>query len=815
VTVAALGWLAGIVALQLSPALPGAGSIALLGILAGILALLGWRLGDHRQRVKATLLVLAALQAGYAWAGTLAHRRMADALAPEWERRDIELVGVVAQLPQAVARGSRVVFDVEAVLTPDARVPRRLLLAWYHGERAGATGSRVQTSGPQAGERWQLRVRLRRPHGAVNPHGFDAEAWLLERGLRAVGHVQRGAIRLDARVAGIGYGIERARESIRTRLLAATGEGRYAGVVVALAIGDGAAIPAAQWAVFSRAGITHLISISGLHVTLLAGLAGLAVDRLWRLRPAWITRVPARRAAIATALLVATAYALLAGFGVPARRTVCMLAVVALALWRAAPVRPGPILARAAAVVATTDPWAVLSVGFWLSFGAVAVLMITGLGAPATPARLRAADRDAHAARPVRALTAMARWLTVQWRMSIALVPATVALFQQVPLLGPVANAFAIPIIGTLAVPVAVVAAVLPVPGLPSLAHALVEAGLAPVEWLASRPWAVWTRSAPPVWSVGWALAGLGWWLLPAGWPLRRLALLGLLPLLTVAGARAPAPGSMELTVIDVGQGLAVLIRTAEGAVAYDTGPSWGGSDAGARIVAPLLRARGIRELALAVVSHDDSDHAGGAASLLSEVPVAGLLSSLPHAHPLSVRADASTRCHAGQRWVLGGVGFEVLHPHWDLYARSMPDNERSCVLALEASGTRVLIMGDAGERSEAMLLARGADLRADALVVAHHGAAGATSAALLAAMRPRLALISAGYRNRFGHPHPAVIARLRSAGAQVLRTDHSGALVLEVGPGGMRVRAWREERPRYWHDPPPTRTVGGTSHRP
>lgn len=809
VTAAAIGWLVGIVALQLSPGLPGAHGLA--GLAVGAIALLA-AAGLCRGRPRACLLVLSAMVAGHAWAGLLASGRLGEALPVEWERRDIEVVGVVAEMPQPVARGTRFVFHVESVLTPGAIVPRRVLLGWYRG--GGPAGAR--SGAPAAGERWQLRIRLRRPHGAVNPHGFDVESWLLERGLRAVGHVQRAGVRLDERAAGFGYAIERTREAIRSRLLAALEGQRYAGVVLALAIGDSAAIPAGQWAAFARAGITHLLSISGLHVTLLAGLAGLLVDRLWRSQPRCVARCPARRVAAATALLVATGYALLAGFGVPARRTVCMLAVVAIAVWRAGPVRPGALLARAAAAVTLMDPWSVLSVGFWLSFGGVGVLMLSARAARPAEATGVAPSRGPVTRRLGRIGRAVIDWIRIQIRISVALVPPSLAFFQQVPLLGPVANALAIPVVGTLAVPAAVAAALLPVPGLPALAHLLVDAGLSPVEWLAAREGAVWTRAAPPPWTVALALAGTLWWLMPPGWPLRRAALVALLPLVLVGGPRPLPPGAIELVVADVGQGLAVLVRTAEGSVLYDSGPAWGASDAGSRILVPLLRAHGIRGIELLVISHEDSDHSGGAASVLQEVPVGGLLSSLREGHPLAVMAGHATRCHAGQRWSMGGARFEVLHPHWDSYARALTDNDRSCVLAIEASGTRVLLTGDASERSEAAMEARGEDLRAHVLVVAHHGAGGSTSAGFLAAVAPRLALISVGYRNRFGHPHPDVIERLSASGARVLRTDRDGALLLGIDAGGVQVRAWREASRRYWRERPssaqPDRPAGSSA---
>jgi competence protein ComEC len=268
---------------------------------------------------------------------------MSDALPVEWERQDIEVVGVIAELVQRTERGVRFAFDVEEVLTDGAVVPQRLLLSWY-GKRPALTAPAAEdeeaaaaSAGrpPAAGERWRLVVRLRRPHASVNPHGFDVEAWLLERGLRATGYVRRGIRRLDPLVARPSYLVERARESIRARFDRTLPDAPYRGVLAALAIGDQQAIPAAQWEVFNRTGIGHLMSISGLHVTMVAALAFWLVDAGWRRSARLVRRLPSRKAAVIAGLAVAFGYALLAGFSVPTRRTVFMLAVIAVALWRA------------------------------------------------------------------------------------------------------------------------------------------------------------------------------------------------------------------------------------------------------------------------------------------------------------------------------------------------------------------------------------------------------------------------------------------------------------------------------------------------
>lgn len=808
----ALGWLVGTLCLQFLPELPSASVIGVAAALGAaiLLTAAGWR---RSARSRGIALLAAAALAGFAWSAAWACARMSDALPVEWERQDIEVVGVIAELVQRTDRGVRFAFDVEKVLTDGAVVPQRLLLSWYGKRpalRAPAAEDEEAAAGsagrpPAAGERWRLVVRLRRPHASVNPHGFDVEAWLLERGLRATGYVRRGIQRLDPLATRPGYLVERARESIRARFDRTLPDAPYRGVLAALAIGDQQAIPAAQWEVFNRTGIGHLMSISGLHVTMVAALAFWLVDAGWRRSARLVRRLPSRKAAVIAGLAAAFAYALLAGFSVPTRRTVFMLAVIAVALWRARRSPAADVLSGALLLVIVLDPWAVLATGFWLSFGAVAVMMTVSAGRIG-----RGAAMDG-----CRPCSAAIEWGRVQWAITIGMVPATLALFSQVSLVSPIANAIAIPLIGSVVVPIAVVAALLPVPGLLQAAHLLTETTLVPIGWLAGLPWAVWAQPAPPAWASLLALAGICWWRMPAGWPARWLGLLTLLPVL-LARPSEVLPGTAEATMLDVGHGLALVIRTARHVLVYDTGPAWSSeSDAGSRILLPYLRGEGLGWLDLLVVSHDDIDHSGGALSLLRALPVAGFLSSLPAGHPAVAFARNPVRCEDGQQWSWDGVQFRILHPARGSHAVAMPDNDRSCVLQVEAGGERLLVAGDITAAAEDRLLLaarrRGDEaLRADALVVPHHGSRSSSTPAFIDAVAPRLALMSVGYRNRFGHPRPEVVERYRERHVQVLRTDQSGALRLTLGGGAVQPQQQRALARRYWRSTPPGAAAAG-----
>ncbi len=746
-------------------------------MLATALALLAAAYGlRHRVGVWATLLPGCAL-AGFVFASGAAMLRLSDALAAADEGRDIVVTGVVASLPQRLDRGLRFEFEVEQAAVP---VPRRLWIAWY-APRGGDRTVEVH-----AGERWRLTLRLKRPHGNLNPHGFDYEAWLFERHLRATGYVRDKAQyqRLDAMVGHPDYAIARLREAIRDRFETVLGDAPYGGLLVALAIGDQRAIPAAQWLIFNRSGTTHLMSISGLHVTMIAALGHMLLAAIWRRIPGLALRMATPRAATCAGWLCAFFYALLAGFGVPAQRTLYMLSVVALALLANRRIGASRILALALLVVLLADPWAVLSAGFWLSFGAVGLLLFGATGRLGSVARWR-------------------QFLAAQWAVTLGMIPAMLALFQQFSLASPLANAVAIPAVSLLVTPLALLGAVLPLEFVLWLAHGALWLLLALLKWLAASPLAVWQQAAPPAWAVLSGLAGCLVILLPRGIPARWLGAVLLLPLLTAAAAR-PEPGAARLTILDVGQGLAVHVQTAGHDLIYDTGPQFSDEiDSGNRTILPYLRAQGVARIDALVLSHDDTDHAGGAASLIAGVPVGWMLHGLPPDHPLLRLGVVAKHCVSGQRWQWDGVEFEVLHPAAGTAAlRSSRGNNGSCVLRLSAGGRAVLLTGDIEARAERELLAAGAEgLAAELIVVPHHGSRSSSTVPFVAAVGARVAAFSVGYRSRFGHPHATVLARY--AGARILRTDHDGALTVSFDRAAMTLERERERRRRYWHNEP------------
>jgi competence protein ComEC len=773
--------------------------LALLGLAAIAFVLAG--LGTRARGLALSLGLAAAM---FAVTGLRAGHRLADALPAALEGQDVVVTGVVADLPRQMPDGVRFTFEVEAAEHGGQAVPvpRRISLGWYRGWDGDALIA-APFEALRAGQRWRFTVRLKAPHGVLNPHGFDFELWLFEQGIRASGDVRaterHPAQRLDGNAA---HPIERLRERVRDAIAVRVAEGRAAGVLAALAVGDQASIERSDWELFRATGIAHLVSISGLHVTMFAWLAAALIGCLWRRSSRAMLGLPAPVAARWGGVACAALYALLAGWGVPAQRTVWMLATAALLAslgirW------PWPlVLLVVALVVSVIDPWALLQPGFWLSFAAVGLLLAS---APA--------QRDAQvAAPPERRRQAVARalrhGLQTQFVATLGLAPLTLVFFQQISSVGFLANLVAIPLVTLLITPLALLGVL--IPPLWQAGAWLVQGLTQALGGLAAWPWAVWTAGSAPWWAQAAGLLGALIAILPLPWRLRALALPLMLPLVIPPQAR-PAEGAMEVTVVDVGQGSAVLVRTRRHLLVHDAGPQYSReTEAGTRVLLPLLRAQAARRIDLLMLSHRDADHVGGAAALLAALPVGGLSSSLEASHPLRAGPQAHRRCEAGQAWAWDGVRFSVLHPRAEDYQRAdAKPNTLSCVLRVtDAQGRSLLLSGDIEADQEQRLVARSStdpaeSLASGVLVVPHHGSKTSSTSAFLDAVKPELAIVQAGYRNRFGHPAPAVLARYTERGIALKRSDACGAWTWHTGPAGPIAHCERDRRARYWHHRP------------
>lgn len=702
----------------------------------------------------------AAFLFGLAWSFTFAAWRMQDRLPSALEGRDVVLTGQIADLPQRFERGWRFNFIPDSPFRPTL-----LRLSWYEAP-----------STPKAGERWHLTVRLKRPHGTFNPGGFDYERWLFVHGIGATGYVRAAAD--NARLSeGHAFNPQVWRQELADQVDRVLTGKPLAGVVRALVMGDENGISQPQWQVLRATGTAHLVAISGSHIGLIAGLVFWLTGKL-AARFALMRCAPPTLAAW-SALLAAGAYTALADFTTPACRALLMSAAVLVAIaWRRH-VRTSRVFALALFLVVLCQPLDVLTPGFWLSFAAVALIFGVVAG------RLRAPP-------------AWRSFLRINWATSLGLAPLLVILFQQAPWVAPLANLIAIPVLGMVAVPLSLLGALALLVGLDTRgwllqgAEQLLQWCWPLLQWLAALPTLHWQQPIPPLWSI--ALAGVAGLLclMPRGLPGRWLALPLLLPALTWQG-ETPAPGDFRLSLLDVGQGLSAVVRTADHTLVFDAGPRFDADmDAGRNVVAPFLHAELGARIDALVISHPDNDHIGGAAYLLDNLPVTRLYSSVPG----SLAEHAADACQAGQRWQWDGVLFTMLSP-WDLDGS---ENDRSCVLKITGRHGSALLTGDIEKASEARLVASyGTQLASEVLVAPHHGSNTSSTAAFLHAVAPRYALFPVGYRNRFGFPHPLVLERYRRLGIQIEQTSQAGALTLYSGAQGINLTRYRDSAKRYW----------------
>jgi competence protein ComEC len=726
--------------------------------------------------------------------------------------------------------------------------PRFIQLTWY-----GARHAPVPRLVP--GQRWRLAVRLKRPHGYANFRGYDSELALLQRNVRALGYVRAAPAPrlLPSRGHGLTLLLDRWRLAIRERVTAVLRGAPHEGIVRALAIGEQAGLTERDWERFRRTGTNHLVAISGLHVGLVASLAALLAGAAWRrscwLGRGWPLRMPAQHVAALAAVAGAAVYAGLAGFGVPAQRALWMVTVAGAGYLSGRAAGASTILAWALGLVVLADPWAVVSAGFWLSFGAVAVILLASSARPRrmkrTPAvasadgsatEAKGADKKSAAGAvtgapgdspEAEAALDCARWreplkarlfgwgggllegTRVQWAITLGLVPLSLLWFAQISLVGPVANAFAIPWVSFLVTPAVLAGIALPAPldgWAFQAAHGLLVVLVAGLDWIGRPAWAVWRTAAPAPFAMAMAAIGLLWWLMPPGWPLRWAAPLTWLPLL-LPPPSAPAPGAFRMTVLDVGQGGATLIETARHTLLFDAGPGPEAGDTGRRVVAPYLASHGLARLDTLILSHADADHAGGAPGVLDSVEAGVLLASLPHGHRLwsaaRERGASGLHCVAGQHWTWDGVRFDILWPPRDFATPGT--NAGSCVLRIvragPGEGTAVLLTGDIEAAAERQIIARqgSAGLRSSLLLAPHHGSATSSTEAFLQSVRPSAAIFQVGYRNRFRHPHPRVVARYEALEADLSRTDRDGAIRVEGDTAGLRIGHFRVLEARYW----------------
>jgi len=715
---------------------------------------------------------LFALVLGFLWLFSYVLLFSHNAFPAQLEGKEVLLEGTIASIPKISSRSSR--FDFTTQLENKSYMLR---LSWYE----------KHFRPPQAGERWRLLVKLKRPHGVSNPGGFDYERSLYRHRVSATGYVRSNdinekIINTNSKSAPSVWVIK-LRQSISNSLRKELKDGLHQGLIEALAIGNRDKITPAEWDVLTRTGTIHLVAISGLHIGLVAGFVFFIIRFVVGRSAFLMQHLPAQVPAAACAIVVAFFYAMLAGFSIPTQRAFLMVCVVMISLMQRRTIRSSSVIALSLLLILIFDPMSVLDAGFWLSFGAVVVILFVAVG------RVR------------NALT-IASWGKIQLVIAIGMLPMTLLFFQRVSISAPIANLFAVPLVSFVTVP-ATLLGTMTLEIFPRLSVFLLYIATESLnilwillEWLDAQSWSIIETHAPVTWTL--ILAGIGaiWLLMPRGFPLRWMAMTLFFPAFLVVPEKLPV-GVLRLGLIDVGQGLSVFIQTRNHSLVFDTGPRYSENfDAGKNIVIPFLKSQGVLSLDALIVSHGDNDHSGGAAAILNRLHVNKVYTG---ANVKRWHYDRSIACQSGQEWQWDAVDFKFLHP---VKAQGMGGNNRSCVLQVSVGSHAILLPADIEVKAEKQLIARYKNkLQSDLLIAPHHGSKTSSSQAFVEQVAPRVVLVANGYRNRYRFPHKSVTQRYTESEIVWFETAKSGAISITMTADGLAKPVfWRHKLLRYWH---------------
>jgi len=719
--------------------------------------------------------------AGFLWALLRAYWVLDVALPAELQGKDLLATGVIASIPLENNRKQRFEFNVENLMYGDKKIQfvAKTRLSLYHSRHVYKSKIKLK-----AGQRWQFWLRLKQPHGFMNPGAFDYEGWLYQKTIRATGYVRlnnkKHQFAQKISDEANGYHFTAFRQRLYDKLKILTVNSNYAGILIALAMGERAGITQQQWQVFRATGTSHLVAISGLHIGLLAGFVFFIVRRLWPYFGSAALILASPRAAALLALLIAAFYAALSGFAVPAQRALIMLSIVMLSIFKLHKVQSSQVLSFALLMVLLFDPASVLSAGFWLSFAAITIIAVAAF------ARLNIDNN-------------WQIWGRLQWRISLFLIPLLIFLFQQASFISPLTNLFAIPVVSFLVVPLVLLATSLAsfFVELPQFLFSLADYIVTGLWWslsfLADTPVSQWQSVKPSIVSLCLASLGIVLLLSPKGWPAKYMGFFLLIPLVW-PNSPAPENNEAEITLLDVGQGLAVVVQTQKHALVFDTGPKFSARfDTGAAVIIPFLRHKNINRLDKLILSHKDNDHRGGFSSLKKEISISEVLSSYGE--------KGSYPCRAGDNWRWEGVFFEVLNPEPGHAFKKR--NNASCVLRISAGKESVLLSADIEKKAEKQLVQRYSDaLHSTYLIAPHHGSKTSSSSAFLKAVNPEYVLIPVGYRNRYRMPHSSVLVRYHAQSIKSLLSYSSGAISIKLGQknSSSAPYEYRKNHRKYWN---------------
>jgi competence protein ComEC len=725
------------------------------------------------------VLFFVACCLGFSWSLIIAHQRLSQQLPKILEGKTLIAKGRILTIPENHSDAVRFDFLIQKLETSiPIRYPISVRIKGYFYKN-----SNVLTDFKK-GDIWQFALRLRRPRAFWNPGSFDYQAELFQQNICAIGYLlEKFPLHLIQR-ANAYYSIDNLRQKITAKVKKALQDYPLLGLISALTTGIRCEITDEQWQVMRGTGTNHLFAISGLHLAFIAGIIYWVVRFICCRIPYATLYIPAPKMASALTLLSAIFYSALAGFAIPTQRALLMLSAFSLAIIKRRYLTSWHSFHLALLIILIIEPFAVLSASFWLSFTAVILIFYAVLNR-------------------IKPLKNWRAWCRIQLTVSLGLIPLSLLFFHQISWISFAANLIAIPSIGFLVLPFSLLGSLLslvsPVLGNPILifAEQLLELLWKLLNFFSEIPFAQYYAYLSNRWILVSSLVGILLLLAPKGMPTRCLGFFWILPLFFGESQR-PQYGDIWIHLLDVGQGLASVVRTQHHVLIYDTGPRLSPSfDAGKLVILPFLQTIGVQKVNLMVISHGDNDHSGGAMIILKQIQVDKVLSSIPK----KFLPKIVNLCEEKMHWQWDGISFEILYPPMNHHYLG---NNSSCVLKISNHSQSILLVGDIEKAAENYLVhVKQKELLSTVLVVPHHGSKTSSSIEFLNHVQPAYALFPTGFHNRFKFPHKIVLNRYERLGSKIYNTAMVGTITLKLNALSNNIQAetYYEKNHRFWQD--------------
>lgn len=698
---------------------------------------------------------------GFFWIAIVANHTIENKVDDKYLNKQIQTIGYIANLVTTDERKSTFLYQVIEPFNAKVR------LSWYFQDKTNLN----------TGDKWLLNIKLKQNNGFRNEGGFDYEKWLFANKINATGYVRKSDANKILTNSNFAF-VNQIRQSIREKVSPYLQDLSFSGVINALIIGDRSMIKDSNWELFKATNTTHLSVISGLHIGLISTLFFFIASFLWKRSPSLLKKIPAQIIGAYFGIIGALSYTFIAGFSIPTQRAFIMASIAFLSIILRLQYSHWSLYAVALIAVLIINPLSIYDVGFWLSFYVVGIILY-GVSLFTNK-------------------TKITKIICLQLLIFIAMLPLTSWFFQANYSISSIANLIAIPVFSIFVTPLSLLGSLFAILDIENIANIcflitnkILDILALFLTQLSSLPFNKIKFSPNNLIDLVILLIGFFVLIMPRGLKLKKIAILLIaIPILI----KNPIPTNTAIVdVLDVGQGLAVVVRTQNHTLIYDTGSSSAsGFNMGDAVINPFLITNKINKIDMIVISHGDNDHIGGLDAILNNFKVTQVITSAPE--KINSKSEI---CKTGQNWIWDNIKFEILNPQ---IKNNLKGNNASCVLKVSSKNLSLLLTGDIEKKAEKKLLEnKNINLKADIMTIPHHGSKTSSSEEFIQAVSPKIAISSAGYKNPFKHPTEVVLKRYRKNSIKLLDTICSGQISF-ILDDNINIKEYRKDNKNFYN---------------